>query len=271
MSAKIPVSEDISRSIKGIFDTHCHYDESVFDSDRRDLLDEMFESGTVSGLMHASCDLISSQAGIKLAEEYENYYCAIGIHPTYIHFREELPSDYIDRLKMLASHPKVRAIGEAGLDYHDKSADREEQKCVFIEQIKLSQELDLPLIIHCRSAYGDLVDILKKHPARCICHCFGGSAETAAELVKMGHYIAFGGALTWKNAENPRRALKAVPTDRLLFETDAPFLAPEVFRGYRCDSRMTVYAIETAAEILGIPAQELADITRENAKRIFDI
>ncbi|SDA11131.1 TatD DNase family protein [Ruminococcus sp. YE71] len=260
----------ICRDVSGIFDTHCHYDDPAFDDDRNEILERMFsDDSAVKYLVHAGCDIGSSKEGIALAEQYPNYYCTVGIHPTYIR-RAELPDDYIGQLRELAKHPKVRAIGEIGLDYA-KDPDRDEQKRVFIEQLELARELDLPVVIHCRNAYGDLPEILRKHPVRGECHCFSGSAEVAKELVKMGFYIAFGGALTWENAEKPRKALAAVPLDRLLFETDAPYLAPAPFNYSRCQSEMIVYVAKTASEVLGVSAQELTDITRENAKRLFGI
>ncbi len=261
----------VSREVTGIFDTHCHYDDPAFSGDRDKVLAAIFAEGsTVSYLVHAGCDLISSREGTRLAEEYPNYYCTVGIHPTYIHRNEELPGDYIAQLKDIAQHPKVVAVGEIGLDYA-RDPDRDEQKRVFIEQLELARELDLPVVIHCRDAYGDLTDILREHPVRGECHCFSGSAETAAELVRMGFYIAFGGSLTWDNAEKPRRALAAVPPDRLLFETDCPYLSPAPFNYSRCQSELIVYVAKTAAEVLGMSAQELTDITRENAKRLFGI
>lgn len=262
----------IDRGICGIFDSHCHYDHPAFDDDRDELLERLMSHGSaVEYLMHAACDLGSSHAGIELAKRYPNYYTSVGIHPTYIHYKEKLPPDYIDRLRELAAYPKVKAIGEIGLDYHREDSDREEQKRVFIEQLELAKELGLPVIIHCRDAYGDMLEIIKKHRPKGVCHCFSGSAETAAEFVKLGLYIAFGGMLTRKNAEKPKRAFMAVPKDRLLFETDAPFLAPDEFTHKRCESGMIACVAETAEQLCGIPAQELADITNKNARTLFGI
>lgn len=262
----------ISCGINGIFDSHCHYDHPAFDDDRDDLIKHLLSQGSaVEYLMHAACDLESSHAGIRLAEKYDRFYTSVGIHPTYIHYPAELPPDYLDRLRELAGNRKVVAVGEIGLDYHRDDADRDEQKRVFADQLRLAGELRLPVIIHCRDAYGDMLEILKEHKPRGVCHCFSGSAETAAEFLKLGLYIAFGGTLTRKNAEKTRRAFLAVPPDRLMFETDAPFLAPEPFRHERCESRMIAYVAEAAAELCGIPAQQLTDITNKNARALFGI
>lgn len=262
----------IDRGICGIFDSHCHYDHPAFDDDRDELLGQMMSHGSaVEYLMHAACDLGSSRKGIELSGRYPNYYASVGIHPTYIHYHEELPPDHIEQLRELAASPKVKAIGEIGLDYHRDDIDRDEQKRVFTAQLELADELDLPVIIHCRDAYGDMLEILKKHRPRGVCHCFSGSAETAAEFLRLGLYIAFGGTLTRKNAEKTKRAFMAVPRDRLLFETDAPFLAPEEFSHKRCESAMIACVAEAAAELCGISAQELVDITNENARTLFGI
>ncbi len=265
----------------GIFDSHCHYDDHAFDPDREDVLTRLFsEDSPVEYLMHACTDLVSAEYGISAAGRYERYYTSVGIHPEvfdgeYGIYREGLPEGYADTLRELAKHDKVRAIGEIGLDYHYEGSDlpeiRAAQTELFERQLMLANELGLPVIMHCRDATEDFVALCRKHRPRGVCHCFSGSAETARELLDIGLYIGFTGALTFKNAKKAKRAFAAVPTDRLLFETDAPYMAPPPFRGCRCESDMIAYVALEAERLSGIPAAELVKITNENAKTLFGI
>ncbi|MCR5122843.1 MAG: TatD family hydrolase [Ruminococcus sp.] len=265
----------------GIFDTHCHYDDHAFDGDRQAVLDRIFSHGSpVEYLMHACTDLVSAEYGIAAARKYPNYYCSVGIHPEvfdkeYGIYRGGLPEGYIDRLKKLAADTNVRAIGEIGLDYHYEGSDTPEMKAaqteLFEAQLMLANELGLPVIMHCRDATEDFLALCRKHRPKGVCHCFSGSAETARELLELGLYIGFTGTLAFKNSKKTKRAFAAVPTDRLLFETDAPYMAPPPFRGCRCESDMIAYAALEAERLSGMPAQELIDIASENAKRLFGI
>lgn len=255
--------------IRNIFDSHCHYDDGAFDEDRDELLARLLSDGSsVSYMMHACTDLDSARFGIETAEKFPNFYTSVGIHPENM---DELPDDYIDRLRKLAGHPKVRAIGEIGLDYHYDGYDRNAQIELFESQLLLAGELDLPVIMHCRDATEDFVQLMEKRRPKGVVHCFSGSAETAEQLLKLGLYIGFTGTLTFKNAKKVKKAFAAVPRDKLLFETDCPYMAPTPFRGKRCSSDLIAYIACEAENLSGIPAQELADITNENARRLFGI
>ncbi|MDE6666119.1 MAG: TatD family hydrolase [Ruminococcus sp.] len=253
---------------RNIFDTHSHYTDSAFDGDRYELLDSMQEKG-IRYIMLASTCMEDIRENALLAEKYDYIYTSAGFHPEDIN---DLPENYIDIVKnAVLSHKKVRAIGEIGLDYHYDGFDREKQIEVFEKQLELAGELKLPVIVHSRDASEDTLNILKKYRPQGVVHCFSGSAETAKEVVKLGMYIGFTGVLTFKNAKKALRAIEAVPLDRILLETDCPYMAPVPFRGKRCDSSMIAFTAEKAAEIKGIPVQEILDITCENAMRFYGI
>jgi TatD DNase family protein len=254
--------------INNIFDTHAHYADSAFDEDREAVLAELPSKG-VSYVMLASSSVKDTAENAQLAGCYDYIYAASGVHPESV---DTDPEDYLDIVRKTAlSSPKIKAIGEIGLDYHYDGYDREKQIRFFEEQIVLAKELGLPIIVHSRDATEDTMTLLKKHRPQGILHCFSGSAETAKEVIKLGMYIGFTGVITFKNAKKAIKALEAVPLDRLLLETDCPYMSPVPFRGKRCDSSMIAYTAEKAAEIKGISVQELVDITCENAKRIYSI
>lgn len=254
--------------INNIFDTHAHYADSAFDEDREAVLAELPSKG-VSYVMLASSSVKDTAENAQLAGCYDYIYAASGVHPESV---DTDPEDYLNIVRKTAlSSPKIKAIGEIGLDYHYEGYDREKQIRFFEEQIVLAKELGLPIIVHSRDATEDTMTLLKKHRPQGILHCFSGSAETAKEVIKLGMYIGFTGVITFKNAKKAIKALEAVPLDRLLLETDCPYMAPVPFRGKRCDSSMIAYTAEKAAEIKGISVQELVDITCENAKRIYSI
>lgn len=251
-----------------IFDSHSHYDDERFDGDRDELISSLFGSG-VSYIMHASTDEKSTAFGIRMADKYKNFYTSAGIHPLDL---DKLTDKTLESIEHLArENQKVKAIGEIGLDYHYEPYDKELQKNIFISQIKIANRLDMPVIVHIRDAVQDGVNILKEYRPRGVVHCFSGSYETAVEIIKLGMYIGFTGALTFKNSKKARRAAAAVPLDRLLLETDCPYMAPEPFRSMRCDSSMIAQTAEVAAEINGISKQKILDITCENAKRLYGI
>lgn len=250
-----------------IFDTHSHYDDRRFDADRDGLISSLFANG-MSGIIHAATDLASSEFGIEQSRKYERYYASVGIHPENA---DSVASGYIDSLRLLAQSEKVVAIGEIGLDYHYEGYDKASQIELFTSSVELANELSLPVIIHCRDAVGDCMEILKRLKPKGVMHCYSGSPETARELLELGMYIGFTGAITFKNAKKAAEVLKILPLDRLLLETDCPYMAPEPLRGKRCDSAMIRFTAQRAAEIMGVESDELLAATEENAVRVFGI
>ena len=250
-----------------IFDTHAHYDDSRFEEDRDKLLCSLKVKG-VSHIVNCGCDLKSSLSTLNLAEKYDFIFAAIGVHA---HEAEETTEDDLAEIEKLYSNKKVVAVGEIGLDYHYDFSPRERQIEIFERQLILANKLNLPVIVHDREAHEDTMNLLKKHRPKGVVHCFSGSAEMAKEIVKLGMYIGIGGAVTFKNAKKPIEVVEYLPLDRLLLETDAPYMTPVPFRGQRCDSAHIAYTAEKIAEIKGIEAQELIDICNENAKRLFNI
>ena len=248
-----------------IFDSHAHYTDKAFNDDRQDLLGSLKESG-ICGVINCGADLDSSKESLMLAEAYDFIYFACGIHPEEV---ENLPENYIEILRDLAKHPKCVAIGEIGLDYYWRQDTKEKQKEVFENQILLAKELDLPIIVHDREAHANTLEILKKHNPKGVLHCFSGSVETAKEILKLGMYIGFGGALTFKNARKAVEVAEMLPLDRLLLETDCPYMAPVPMRGKRNDSSLIPYVAEKMAEIKGVTPQDVIDITTENTYRLF--
>lgn len=258
----------MKKTMNNIFDTHSHYNDHAFDSDRDSVLDSLSEKG-IKYIMLASVSVDDTEKNITLAEKYDYIYTSAGVHPENI---EENPENYLESIRKLAlSSAKVKAVGEIGLDYHYDGYNREKQIQLFEEQIILASELNLPVIVHSRDASEDTLNILKKHKPKGVLHCFSGSAETAKEVINLGMYIGFTGVITFKNAKKAVRALEAVPLDRLLIETDCPYMSPEPLRGKRCDSSMLIYTAGKIAELKGKNIQEIIDITCENAKKFYSI
>lgn len=251
----------------GIFDSHSHYFESDFGAELYPLLDSLPQKG-VEYIMAIGDSLRSSRSQIALAERYPYIYAAAGIHPENA---ETAYDGFTAELKELLKLKRVRALGEIGLDYHYDTPDRELQKRVFEQQLSLANELDMPVIVHSRDATEDTMTLLKKYRPRGVMHCFSGSPETAAEVVRLGMYIGFTGVLTFKNSKKARAACAAVPTERLLLETDSPYMAPEPFRGQKSDSSMIKYTAAAMAEIKGLSTEEMIEITRNNACKLFGI
>ena len=251
-----------------LFDTHAHYDDAAFDPDRELLLESLPQRG-VALVLNPGCDLDSSRKAVSYAAAYPHVYTAVGIHPE--NCAGFVPAD-IDVLRELARQPKVAAIGEIGLDYYwAENPPRELQQQVLRAQLALARALRLPVIFHDREAHGDMMDILRKYKPKGVVHCFSGSVELAQETVKLGMYIGLGGVVTFKNARHSVEVAKAIPLDRLLTETDAPYMAPVPFRGKRCDSSMLPRVAERLAEIRGVTPEEIIASTCRNAKRLFGI
>ncbi len=250
------------------FDSHSHLDDRRFDADRAEIFADLKNHG-VEGIMNIGCDLPSSERSVALAEEYPFVYAAVGSHPD---DADHVDGRLLDRYRALAQHEKVRAIGEIGLDYHYEDVPRAQQIIAFEEQIELAEALKLPVVVHEREAHGDAMDIVRRHPdLRGVFHCFSGSAEMAVWLAERGWYIGFTGVVTFKNARRAVEAVSALPIERILIETDCPYMAPEPHRGRRNDSRYVPLVAAKIAEIKGLKPEEVGTITTENAKRLFGI
>lgn len=252
--------------LNNIFDAHAHYDDKWFDEDRDSLLSSMPSNG-VSFIVNAAVDIPTAHTAIGYAEQYSFMYACAGIHPENL---EGLPEDHIRQLTELLKHPRVVALGEIGLDYH-WDIEKPLQQRAFEEQLQLANELDMPVVIHDREAHGDTMELLRKYHPQGLMHCFSGSVEMLKEVIKLGLYISLGGTVTFKNARVPVEVAAAVPLDRLLLETDAPYLSPVPLRGKRNDSTNIAYTAQRIAEIRQMDAQELVDITTANAKRMYGI
>lgn len=250
-----------------IFDSHAHYDSESFGADKDGLLAQLPSKG-VRYVMNAASNLDSARMCLAFAEKYEFIYASAGIHP---HDSECAAKDWQNELTRLLAHPKVKAVGEIGLDYHYDFSPREMQLEIFEEQLKIAIKYDMPVIIHDREAHEDTLRLLKKYRPKGIIHCYSGSVEMVKELLNLGLYIGFTGVVTFKNARKSLEAAAQVPLDHLLIETDCPYMAPEPYRGKRCDSSMLDRTAEALARVKNIPTQELLDITCENAKTVYSI
>ena len=255
-------------SYNNIFDVHAHYDDEKFNEDREELLGSLPSMG-VRAVVNASVDIATAKKAIEFSEKYHFMYAAVGIHPENLDGLEE---NYLSILADLyENNKKVVAIGEIGLDYY-WDIPKEPQLKVFDDQLKLALELDAPVVIHDREAHGDTMRILKKYtPKKVLLHCYSGSREMLKEVMRMGAFISLGGVVTFKNARVPVEVAEAVPVDRLLLETDCPYLSPVPFRGKRNSSEKIAYTAEKIAEIKGMDTQNLIDITCKNAFEFFDI
>lgn len=252
-----------------LFDTHAHYDDDWFDEDRHELLAAMPEKG-VGLIVNPGITVETSRQAIAMAEQYPHMYAAVGIHPENCH---DFVPQHIDQLRELAKHPKVVAVGEIGLDYYwDTNPPKEFQQEVLRAQLALARELRLPVIIHDRDAHADTLAIVREFPeVKGVFHCYSGSVEDARTLVKMGWMLSFNGAATFKNARKAPEVITEVPMDRLMIETDAPYLAPVPHRGKRNDSSLVCLVAEKIAQIKGLTVEEVEKITWDNGKRFFGI
>ena len=252
-----------------LFDTHAHYDDERFDGDRDALLASMPERG-VELIVNPGCTVKTSRTAVELAARFAHVYAAVGIHPENCH---DFTPAQIDDLRALAARPKVVAIGEIGLDYYwEQNPPRELQQRVLRDQLALAQELGLPVIVHDREAHADSLAIVQEFPAvRGVFHCFSGSVEMARELLKRGWYLGFDGPVTYKNARKTVEVALECPLDRMLLETDSPYMAPVPVRGTRNDSRSVRYIAEKLAALRGLDTDELIRLTAENGRRLFGI
>lgn len=248
-----------------IFDSHAHYDNEAFDPDREELLNVLPSKGVV-GVINCGCDLKSSLKAIELAEKYDYIYAAIGVHGLDV---GHVDGDELDEIKKLYSRKKVVAVGEIGLDYHYSADLAEKQKIILRRQLQTAVELDLPVIIHDREAHEDTLRLLNEYRPRGVVHCFSGSVEMAKEVLKLGMYIGLGGAVTFKNARKPLEVAAMVPDDRLLLETDCPYMTPVPHRGTRNDSSLIPYCAAVVAGVRGQDPQELLNLTASNATQLF--
>ena len=250
--------------ITNIFESHAHFDDERYNEDRDELIASLPEKG-IEAVVNIGADMKGSRATMEYVDKYDFVYGAVGVHPEYAN-----DVDYT-ALCEFSRHPKIVAIGEIGLDYHYDGYNRDEQITAFKKQLELAKEVNLPVIIHSRDATKDTLEILKKYRPKGVVHCFSGSNETAKEIVNLGMYIGFTGVITFKNASRAVEALKAIPLDRLLCETDCPYMAPEPHRGKRNDPSFLCHIIEKMAEIKGVSPQEMADITNKNARELFNL
>ena len=251
-----------------LFDTHAHLDDRAFDCDREALISGLREKG-IALVMNPGCSLESSKNAVALAKKYPFLYAAVGSHPD---AADEVDEQVLEEYRLLCREEKVKAIGEIGLDYHYGDIPREIQKKAFRMQMALAQEVGLPVIIHQREALADCLEILGDFPeVKGVFHCFSGSAQTARELTAQGWYVGFTGVLTFKNARKALEAAKAVPRDRIVLETDCPYMAPEPYRGRRNDPGCLYRMAEVLGELLEITPEETQELTLQNGKRLYGI
>lgn len=253
-----------------LFDTHAHYYDDAFDGDREEVLRSLAASG-VERVVCPGCDLLSSRQSMALAEQFPFLYFAAGLHPENL---EGCTLADLDEVKALCAHPKCVAVGEIGLDYYwlKTAEEREGSKAFFDAQLSLSEELGLPAIVHDRDAHKDTLDLLRAHPkARGVLHCCALSAEDARVAVNLGWYVSFTGNVTFKNARRALEVISAVPLERIMIETDAPYMAPEPYRGKRNSSNYVYRVAETVAQVKGISAEQAAEQTYLNGIRFFGL
>ncbi|MCB2293098.1 TatD family hydrolase [Clostridium algoriphilum] len=252
-----------------IFDSHAHYDDEAFNEDREKVINGLKDKQVI-GVLNCGSTLEGARMSVELSSKYDFIYSAVGVHPEYA---DIVNQETIDELKSLANNLKVRAIGEIGLDYyHEENPHRDTQMAAFRLQMELAQELKLPVVIHDRDAHKDTLDILKEFPQVIgTVHCFSGSVEFARECLKLGYYIGFTGVITFKNAKKTSEVAKVVPMDRILVETDCPYMAPEPNRGKRNQSDYIKYIIEKIAEVKCKTIEEIEDATTFNIKHLLKI
>ena len=251
-----------------LIDSHGHINDEKFD-DVEDVIKRAEETG-LEAMICASCNLSSSETAVNFANGHKIVYANVGFHPENV---DEFDEKSFSEIEKLTKNEKVVAIGEIGLDYYWTKENKEKQKEVFVAQIELANKLGLPVVVHCRDAMGDMLEILEKHPLKkpSLMHCYGGSIESAKELMKLGFSFSFGGLVTFKNAKNVVEVVANLPIEKILLETDCPYMCPEPFRGQRNEPRNVIYVADALARIKNLPIEEVAAVTTENAKRLFGI
>ena len=255
------------------FDSHAHYDDEKFDKDREEVLEKIYKAG-VTKCINIGCDIVTSENSIKLSEKYDFNYATCSIHPSEIPQSEEELWKEIEKIRELASlNSKVVAIGEIGLDYYWHNDNKDLQKKAFITQMKLANELNLPISIHTRDAIDDTIEIIRNNKVNNggVLHCCPFNKELVKHGLNLGYYIAFGGTATFKNSKNADEIIKMVPLDKMLIETDAPYLSPDPLRGTRNDSSNLKYVVNKIAQVKEITPEEVAEATYNNAKKLFNL
>lgn len=259
-----------------MIDVHAHLVDEQFEKDLPKVVARAVEDGVA--IISAGCCFSTSKTCVELSEKFESVFATVGIHPQDVDKFEE---GDLAKIEKLAKGKKVVAIGEIGLDYHyfdgltkeEVSSNKQRQKELFVSQIEIANRLDLPVVVHCRDAMGDTIEILKNNPLKkeSLLHCYGGSVESARILMRLGFSFSFGGVSTFKNARNVQAVIKELPIEKIMLETDCPYLSPEPFRGRRNEPRNVVYVADLIAKIKGLSIEEVASKTTENAKRMFGI
>ncbi len=249
-------------------DSHAHLDDEAFDEDREEVIKDILSGGNY--FFNIGCDLKTSYSSYELSKKYDHVYAVVGVHP---HEAKYYTAQTREALKELLTKDKVMAIGEIGLDYHYDLSPRDVQREVFIDQINLAREMDVPIVIHTREAMEETYEILEKHAKgmKVLLHCYTGSIEMARKYLKLGYKLALGGALTFKNAKNTVDVAKEVDLKDLLIETDSPYMTPVPYRGKRNDPRKVVLVAEKLAEIKGISTEEVLEATKKNAFEFFGV
>lgn len=256
-----------------LFDSHAHLDDEKFDEDREEMIQKIRES-EVTKLISAGYSLEGSEKAKNLSNQYDFIYATSGISPNDIPQTEDELWIMLDKIKeMIQQNEKIVAIGEIGLDYYWNQENKELQKLAFIKQIELANELKLPIVIHTREAVMDTIEILKQNEvvSKGVFHCCPLNRELVKEALKLGFYISFAGPVTFKNSKNANEIINMVPNEKILIETDSPYLSPEPFRGKRNDSRNVKFVAQKIADVKNMDLEEIARITYQNAKRIFNI
>ncbi len=251
-----------------IFETHVHFDDKRFNDDRDEVIKESFAKG-ITKIVNIGADMKSSENSVRLANKYDFVYAAVGVHP---HDVKNMKNEDLLKLKEYVKNEKVVAIGEIGLDYYYEYSDKETQRKWFIEQLKLAKELDMPVVIHARDADNECYEIITKYrPKSAVIHCFSGSKELAMKYVDMGYYIGVGGVVTFKNAKKLIEVVKAVPLEKILLETDAPYLTPEPHRGDRNSSIYLEYVAKKIANLKEISVEKVENTTFESAMSFYGL